>query len=103
MIRSKIQKYEMLGQVAKFAVETLSLFPKETAAAEVVTDLQSVVEKLSVTKASQQAAKEQVRTSHDQRLATLEELRNRVEAIHRTAGALNITGFSLPEKPTVSA
>lgn len=103
MIRSKIQKYEMLIRVADFATKNASLFPKQTAGAELVKNLQSVAGKLTETKASQSAAKDQVRTSRNQRLAKLEDLRSQLEAIRQTAAALKIEGFSLPERPGVSA
>src|SRR5262249_14602394 len=90
MIRSKIQKYEMLARAAEFAARNVSLFPKKTAAAELVKQLQAVVKTLSEAKASQAAARDQMRTSRNQRLAKLEELRSQVEAIHQTATALEI-------------
>jgi hypothetical protein len=103
MIRSKIQKYEMLTRVADFAARNVSVFPKETAAAELAKDILSAVEKLAQCKASQAAAIEQLRVGTEQRLAKQEALRNQLDAIRQTAKALNIGGFSLPERPHVSA
>ena len=103
MIRPKIQKYEMVARVADFAARNVSLLPKKTAAVELTKDIQSAVEKLSEVKASQVAAKEQLRTSTNQRLAKHEALRSQVEAIHQTAEALKTGGFSLPENPRASA
>jgi uncharacterized phage infection (PIP) family protein YhgE len=102
MIRSKIQKYEMLTRVTDYATKNSSLFPKKTAGAELVKNLQTVAGKLSETKASQSAAKDRVRTSRNQRLAKLEDLRSQLDAIHQTAAALKIEGFSLPEGAGVS-
>jgi len=103
MIRSKIQKCEMLSRVADFAARNVSLFPTETAAVELTKDIQTAVEKLAQCKASQVGAIEQLRVSTEQRLAKQEALRNQLEAIHQTAEALKIGGFSLPEKPVISA
>ena len=103
MIRSKIQKYEMLGRVAVFAARNVSLFRKDTVAVELVKDIETVVEKLSESKASQAAARDQLRTGRNQRLAKQESLRSQVEAIHQTAEALKFDGFSLPENPRASA
>jgi hypothetical protein len=100
MIRSKIQKYEMLARVADFARENASLFPKQTAGDELVKDLHAVAGKLSETKASQIAARNQMRASRSQRLEKQKELSRQLRAIHQTAEALKIAKF---EKPRVSA
>jgi phage FluMu protein gp41 len=102
MIRSKIQKYEMLTRVAEFATKNASLFPKQTAGAELVKELQSAARELSEIKASQSAAKEQMRTSGNRRLEKLDDLRSRLEAIHYTAEALELEGFSFTETAAVS-
>ena len=61
MKRSKIQKYEMIARVAEFGARNASLFPKKTAAVDLVKDLQATVEKMSAAKAAQSA--DQLRTS----------------------------------------
>jgi hypothetical protein len=103
MNQTKIQKYEMLTRVADFAARNVSLFSKKTAAVELTKDIQSAVARLSQSKAAQAAARDQLRAIRNQRLAKQAALRHQVDAIHDTADALKITGFSLPVKPGTSA
>jgi hypothetical protein len=103
MIQTKIQRYEMLTRVADFAARNVSLFPKKTAAVELTKDIQSAVARLSQSKVAQTTARDQLRTSRSQRMAKQAALRSQVVAIHETAGALKMTGFSLPAKRGTSA
>jgi len=103
MNQTKIQRYEMLTRVADFAARNVSLFPKKTAALELTKDIQSAVARLSQSKTTQTAARDQLRAIRSQRLAKLAALRSQVDAIHETAEALKITGFSLPAKKGTSA
>jgi hypothetical protein len=103
MDKPKIQKYEMLTRVADFAARNVGLFSKKTAAVELTKDIQSAVARLSQSKAAQAAARDQLRAIRSQRVAKQAALRRQVDAIHDTAEALKITGFSLPAKPGTSA
>jgi hypothetical protein len=98
MKRSKIQKYEMLARVAEFGAMNASLFPKKTAAVDLVKDLQAVVEKMSSARAAQSA--DQLRTSMLQKLEKHETLLRQLKTIYQTAAALNIDGFAIPYRPS---
>jgi hypothetical protein len=94
MYRSKVRKYEMLARVAEFGARNASLFPKKTAAVDLLKDLQTAVETMSEAKVEQSMAADQWRTSRHQRLEKRETLFRQLEAVKQTAAALNNGGFA---------
>jgi len=100
MNRLKIPKYEMIARVAEFAARNASLFPSKTAAVDLVKDLQAAVEKMAEAKAAQFAPTDRVRSGASQKKEKHETLLRQLDAIHRTAAALDIHGFSITPKAT---
>jgi len=89
MNRQNMQSYQMLTQVAEFANTNVGLFPKTSAAAEIIEALESGVSELSEKASKQISAETAMRISCNARAAARSKLRGYITHANWIATALN--------------
>lgn len=98
MKRTDMQDYQMLTKVVDFAANNVGLFPKTSAAPEIVAALGSAVRQLSDQARSQVSSQAALRVSRNARAAARDALRRRLALSDQVARALNSDKFRAPLK-----
>jgi len=93
----------MLTSVADFGANNVSVFPKTTAAAEIVEKLKSGVKKLSDQAAVLAAVKADLRSNGGAKAASRIELRTCLSLAYKIARALHIDHIPAPDRMTDAA
>jgi chorismate mutase len=96
MKKSQIQNYEMLTRVVEFTTTNVSLFPKTSAAAEILEGLQSTVRRLSEQASAQMASEGALQASRTARAAARDALTRRLVLTEQVARALHSDNFPVP-------
>jgi hypothetical protein len=100
MKRSQTQVYQMLTRVVAFANANEGLFPKTSAASEVVAALESASSELSAQASARVSGEAAARTASNARKAAREALRIRLYLYEQAGSALNSGKFRAPRKRT---
>jgi len=98
MNRKDTETYEMLTAVAGFASNNVGLFPKTSAAAEILAALETGMRTLSQEASTIASAGNAIRIGRSARKAARENLKATLGHVSRIAVALNSNEFSLPAK-----
>jgi len=100
MKRQESQTLQMLTNVADLGAKIVGVFPKTTAAAELVEALESGVKKLSDDAAVLASIKADLRSNASARAASRTKLRTCLSVAHQIARALNIDHVPAPNRMT---
>jgi hypothetical protein len=100
MKRSQTQLYQMLTRVVAFANANESLFPKTSAASEVVAALESAASELSAQASARVSGEAATRTASNARKAARNALRTRLYLYEQAGSALESGKFRAPRKRT---
>ena len=103
MNRQNTQNYQMLTRVADFATNYVGLFPKTTAAPDILSALGAAVATLSDQASTRVSAEATIRTNCQTRIAARETLRTRLQRAEQTGRAVNSDKFRMPAKRTDQA
>src|SRR5262249_43527550 len=103
MNRRNIETHQMLTRVAEFASDNIGLFPKNSAAGEIVGALQSGVGGLSQKGSARVSAETAMRASKKFRAASREKLLGYLRRADQIARALQNDQLQLPQKRTEQA
>jgi hypothetical protein len=96
MKSTQIQNYQMLARVVEFTASNVSLFPKTSAAAEILAGLKSTVNELSKQASAQVASEGGLRECQTVREAARESLTQRLTLTGQVAQAMNSDKFPMP-------
>ena len=86
----------MLARIGVFAATHTQYFAKDSPAGQLLDEIEGAIGKLSACKTSQTSAREDRKLSTVDRAAARTELRRQLDAISRTARALNLGQFWVP-------
>src|SRR5438045_618933 len=100
MDRPDLQNYQMLTRVVDFGTRNVGMFPKDSAAEEIIGALVSAVSILSEQASSQVNSEASMRTSRVARSAARETLKRKVGLTVQTGRALKSVSFHPPLKDT---
>src|SRR6266404_3648314 len=100
MNRKNMQGYQMLKRVAEFANTHVSLFPKNSAAAEIIAALESGVSELSEKASQRISAETAMRISSKTRTASRSKLRGCITRASWIATAMNSGKVRMPPDGT---
>src|SRR5262249_10153807 len=100
MQRQESQILQMLTNVADFGAKNVGIFPKTTAAPEIVDALESGVKKLSDEAAVLPSVKAELRSNAGARAASRTKLRTCLSLAYQIARALNIDHVPAPDRMT---
>jgi len=98
MNKREIETYNMLTRVEDFGNRNVSLFPKNSAAAEILKTLGSGVEKLSEAAATHASAETAMREAHDARATARTNARNLISRASLVSRASDNSKVRLPKK-----
>ncbi len=98
MKSNQIQNYQMFTRVVEFTANNASLFPKSTAAAELLDGLQSTVSELSKQAGAQAASEGALRECRTVREAARKALSRRLALSEQVARALDMDKFKVPNR-----
>ena len=98
MKSKQIQNYQMLTRVVAFTADHVNLFPKTSAAAEILTGLQSTVGELAKQASAQVASEGAMREAQNIRAAARESLVQRLIFSEQVARAMNSDKFQMPNR-----
>ena len=98
MKSTQIQNYQMLTRVVAFTADHVGLFPKTSAAGEILAGLQSTVGTLAKLAGAQVASEGAMRESRNVREAARESLVRRLELTEQVARAMNSDKFQMPDR-----
>jgi hypothetical protein len=98
MNKREIETYNMLTRVEDFGNRNVSLFPKNSAAAEILKTLGSGVEKLSEAAATHTSAETAMREAHDARATARTNARNLISRASLVSRASDNSKVRLPKK-----
>jgi hypothetical protein len=98
MIRKNMQDYQMLTKVADYFANIVGLFPKVSAASEILEELQSAVQQLSDQAQAQVSAESAMRVGRNARATARDALKRRLALSDQVARALNSDKFRMPGK-----
>jgi len=96
MRSTQIQNYQMFIRVVEFMAGNASLFPKSTAAAEILKELQSTVADLSKQASAQVASDGELRECQVKREVARQTLARRLALYEKVARALDVDKFKAP-------
>lgn len=103
MNRESMKSYEMLTRMVGFATTNVGLFPKNSAAAEILKALESGVSELSAKAAAKVSAEIAMRTAANERKASREKLQGYIAWASRIARELNTDKVRMPANGTDQA
>jgi hypothetical protein len=98
MIRKDMQDYQMFTKVADYIANNVGLFPKLSAASEILEGLESAVQHLSDHAQAQVSAESALRVGRNSRAAARDALKRRLAQSEQVARALNSDKFRMPGK-----
>jgi hypothetical protein len=98
MKRKYIQDYQMLTKVVDYTGNIIGLFPKTSAASEILAELSSAVIQLSEQARTQVSSEAAMRVSRRARTVARNNLKKRLVLSDRIAQVLNSDHFRAPEK-----
>src|SRR6185295_18390134 len=100
MERKNMQSYQMLTRVAEFANANVGLFPKDSAAAEIIEALESGLSELSEKASKRISAETAMRISGNTRVASRDKLRGYLTRASWIANAMNSGKVRMPSNKT---
>jgi hypothetical protein len=98
MNRKYTQDYQMLTKVVDFTTNNVGLFPKTSAASEILAALDSAVTRLSNQARTQVSSESAMRVSRSARTAARNTLKKRLVLSDQIARVLNCDQFRAPQK-----
>jgi len=98
MNRKNIQDYQMLTRVVDFATNNMNVFPKTTAAPQIVAALAAAVAALTTQASARVTAQAEIRSNRRAMNGARELLKTRIERAEQTGRALKSDKFRLPAK-----